>query len=381
MKTPRKLRDAFLLLLRQGLWGEKESFDAYFPLTLTEWETIYGWSRKHAIHGLVYDGMLLLPTECYPPKSVLIPWMAHVDQWERVTQKQMHVVCALKQLFDQEPKIPFELIKGHSIGQYFPNPLHRFSSDIDLYFGSPEQQELANKRLESVGISVLRGKGDSCYSIHQVGIEHHAELIELHNPILLRKIRQWEKDIFMKGKSENKFSFHGVSIDVPIPIANHILLSTHILKHLLNEGIGLRQLCDVAIILKALHNETDQKEIEKRCHQLGIYRWMQVLYALLVKYLGLPKEYLPFPSNENPDTLLEEIWESGDFGIYDERKEKRPEGKWSKKWFTCKQMSRKAKLFCRYAPSETFWWPVTLTAARLKELFTIHERANSKNTL
>ena len=88
----------------------------------------------------------------------------------------------------------------------------------------------------------------------------------------------------------------------------------------------------------------------------------------LVKYIGLPERYLPFPTDENPDTLMEEVWESGNFGFYDERKAARPEGKWKNKWYTVKQIGRKAKLFYLYAPGETFWWPVLLSGVRIKEL-------------
>ena len=113
----------------------------------------------------------------------------------------------------------------------------------------------------------------------------------------------------------------------------------------------------------------DKEELKKRCNQFGVYRWSKLLYALLVKYIGLPERYLPFPTDENPDTLMVEVWESGNFGFYDERKAERPKGKWKNKWYTVKQISRKAQLFFVYAPSETFWWPMTLSGVRIKELF------------
>ena len=175
-------------------------------------------------------------------------------------------------------------------------------------------------------------------------------------------------DLDLYFAPEQRPVYFGIPICVPTPVAHQMLVSTHILKHLLNEGIGLRQLCDAAILLKAQASVLDKEELAKRCHQFGIYRWSKLLYALLVKYIGLPAEYLPFPTDENPDTLMEEVWESGNFGFYDERKAARPDGKWKNKWYTVKQISRKAKLFFLYAPGETFWWPVSLSGVRLKEL-------------
>ena len=380
MNQQAKLRDAFLCLLRQGLWNRKEDPEAYFPLTNEEWYGIYAWARKHAIQGLVYDGMLLLPVAFYPPKSLIIQWMTSVDQWERITKAQVQMLCGLQTLFNQEPSIRFELIKGLAIGCYYPQPFHRFSGDLDLYFGSAEKVEEANRRLESVGVGILRGVlHDSCYRINQIEVENHPVLIELHNPFILKKLRRWEQEVFGTAKLEECPVYGGQAIGVPVPVAHHILVSTHILKHLLDEGVGLRQLCDAAVLLKALHASTDAEELEKRCRQFGVLRWSKVLYALLVKYLGLPEEYLPFPATLNPDALMDEIWLSGNFGFTDERKKERPEGKWQNKWYTVRQITRKARLVFRYAPAETFWWPATLSAVRIKELFTTYESTHSKN--
>lgn len=369
-----RLRDAFLFLLRQGLWGKTEDETAYFPLSADDWRTVYAWSCKHVVHGIVYDGMLALPSQYYPPKSLLIEWMTRVDERERKTKAQVQVLCSLKTFFDREPAVPFELIKGLAIGCYYPQPFHRFSGDLDCYFGTAGQVEKANRRLEEVGVPVERGSlGDSYFNINRVVIENHSHLVELHNPFLTKALRQWEASVFGQGIAERRPVYQGIAINVPMPVAHHILVSTHILKHLLDEGIGLRQLCDAAVLLKALHDTTDADELKRCCKRFGIYRWSQVLYALLVKYLGLPETYLPFPATVNPDALMDEIWQSGDFGWYDERKGKRPQGKWQNKWYTVKQITRRALLVFSYAPAETFWWPTRLAAVRLKELV-IHER-------
>ena len=69
------------------------------------------------------------------------------------------------------------------------------------------------------------------------------------------------------------------------------ILSTHILKHLINEGIGLRQLCDIAMAFNALHSVTNKNELECICRKWHIHRWNRLLYALLIKYLGVPADF------------------------------------------------------------------------------------------
>lgn len=250
-----------------------------------------------------------------------------------------------------------------------------------MYFGSPEAVRQVAKKLEESGVYVKYGANDdaSCL-IGQVVIELHPELIELHSPFIRKSLREWEKNVFCTVAPAIKPVYQDTPISVPTPEAHHLLVSTHILKHLLNEGIGLRQLCDAAILLKGLAQKTDKQELERLCHQFGIWKWSCLLYSFLIEHLGLDESYVPFHKHHNTETLMTEIWESGNFGFYDERKGERPEGKWKNKLYTSRQITRKAQLFFTYAPAETFWWPTLLTVRRIKELVIKHENHTEKNT-
>ena len=79
--------------------------------------------------------------------------------------------------------------------------------------------------MEKLGLPV-KGEptGEASCPINRVLVEHHSRLIELHNPFLQKEIRQWEAEVF--ANSQGKLPSE----------ANHLLLSTHIPKHLINEG-------------------------------------------------------------------------------------------------------------------------------------------------
>ena len=198
--------------------------------------------------------------------------------------------------------------------------------------------------------------GEASCLINRVLIEHHSRLIELHNPFLQKEIRQWEAGVFTNSQGK-----------LPSE-ANHLLLSTHILKHLINEGIGLRQLCDIAMAFNALHSVTNKNELECICRKWHIHRWNRLLYALLIKYLGVPADLLPFSTSLCPDKLMQEIWESGNFGHRDERYGERPTGKWANKRYTLKRIFHKMHLSLGYAFDETFWWLAGLALLRFKEM-------------
>lgn len=131
-------KDALFFLIRQGLWGVREDAEKYFPLSPEEWQAIYIHSRRQAVQGIVYDGMLLLPKPLRPPHALILRWTVNIDQWERINKQHIQVLCALNRFFTAEPAVPFEVIKGLALSCYYPNPLHRVCGDIDLYFGSSE---------------------------------------------------------------------------------------------------------------------------------------------------------------------------------------------------------------------------------------------------
>lgn len=351
------LQKAFMLLLRQGLWDRQEDCSALFPLDEKEWNEIHSMARKQTVQGIIYDGIRLLPTEAVPPRKVLLGWMVEVDTLERVNRQHRETIKALQQIYVQSPSIPFLLLKGIGTADFYPHPEHRIAGDIDLWFGNKTQTEQANQRMEKLGLPVKRGtNGEASCLINRVLIEHHSRLIELHNPFLQKEIRQWEAVVFTNSQGK-----------LPSE-ANHLLLSTHILKHLINEGIGLRQLCDIAMAFNALHSVTNKNELECICRKWHIHRWNRLLYALLIKYLGVPADLLPFSTSLCPDKLMQEIWESGNFGHGDERYGERPTGKWANKRYTLKRIFHKMHLSLGYAFDETFWWLAGLALLRFKEM-------------
>lgn len=353
------LKRAFLLLLRQGLWGRKEDTDGLFPLNPVAWMEIYKMSCKQTVQGVLYDGIRLLPTELCPPQAVMERFSVGIDAIERTNHKHQMVREIIRQEYAGQPAIPFVLIKGLSVAALYRNPQHRLAGDIDLWLGSETQTENAISRMERLGLPVNRGQnGESASLIAGVLVEHHSYLIDLHSPLLRKKLRRYEEKVFNESKET-----------LP-PVANHLLLSTHILKHLINEGIGMRQLCDVAMALSVFNDPTEREELERKSREWHILRWNKLLYALLVKYFGLPAECLPFATKANPDALMNEVWQSGNFGQGDERYGERPEGNWANKKYTIKRIVHKLNLSLGYAADETFWWLAGLCQVRIKELLT-----------
>src|SRR5690606_41222583 len=84
-------------------------------------------------------------------------------------------------------------------------------------------------------------------------------------------------------------------------------------------GIGLRQICDVAILYHNLCGKIDGQYLKEIYSKLGILKWSTILHELLVEGLGMDRSKLPFQLKSKPEFkwMLNDIVHSGNFGLYD----------------------------------------------------------------
>ena len=87
---------------------------------------------------------------------------------------------------------------------------------------------------------------------------------------------------------------------------------------------------------------------------------------------------LPFSTSLCPDKLMQEIWESGNFGHGDERYGERPTGKWAKQTIHVEADLSQNALIVRLCFDETFWWLAGLALLRFKEMIKRNERIAEK---
>lgn len=350
------IKDIFLILLRLGLNGNSdEILDGI--MEETDWETIRRLSVVQTVQGIIYDGVFQLPLEERPSEQLMQKWGAQVKQIKEENKKQLVQLVQLRYFFETEHQLPFCLLKGQSVARHYRNPLHRFCGDLDLWFGSDERVEQANRLMEAAGITVLRGNdGGGEYRWYGTPVEHKSRLVELDNPFLQKRLKSWEQEVF-----EN-------SVEEPTPEANLLLQITHILKHYIKGGgLGFRHLCDLAVSFRAL--EYDASILIALCKEFGVYGWADMLASLIHQALGVPMEELPFPCKENPEPLFEEMWMAGNFGIGDSRFGEHPSGRWGSKFYTARKVWHKTKVFYKVAPGECFWNLLSMVGNNIVTLF------------
>jgi len=320
MKVIDKVEDrslpAFLEALRSSLWGLPIQHSFYEDLTRKEWISIFKMSFHQTVEGHVADAIRSLPERLLPPQDLLFKWIVRLQRIDDKNQKMAEVISYQGWLF-QESGVKAYLQKGHGVSQYYQKPEIRVGGDIDWYFPSREDYSKANQLMKGQGERFQVQAGySSGYYFDGIETEHHLKLIQLRNPFILSYVKDLVKDLSKRNIWKD---FGDTPVEIPAPILNIIQVNAHILKHQVTYGIGLRQLCDAAILYNEFHKQIDGNELMEIYKKLGMLNWSHVFHRVLVDLLELDEKVLPYVIEEKKgvEWMKEYILRTGNFGFYD----------------------------------------------------------------
>lgn len=354
------IQKQFFALVQTGLWGtpiEKGLFDSH-----TDWQQIYHIARMQTLLGITFDGMQELPQELRPKRELYLRWcntLLQIEENNRLLNRELANVYELYRANQIEPV----LLKGQGVAQNYRNPLHRQCGDIDLYIGN-RNYKTANELLRQEATDECEeNHKHTTIHWHNIDIENHRILSSLSVPFSNRK---FQKEIARwHGTTEcRNLNIEGCKVTLPPLSFDAAYILAHSALHFLNEGIGLRQICDWANILHANRNEIDLEKTAKLLQQWGLHKAARIIGVIAVNYLALPMEELPIPYTEKDLStgkwLFDEIWQGGNFGRYDPKFQQRPKGYWSGKLYTFNRAFRRCRDFSSLAPAEARWYPIIL---------------------
>ena len=79
-------------LLRSALHGTHADATIFAGITSEAWQECYRLSVRQGVMALAWDGLITLPTELQPPKSLKINWWLAVERCEK---KYRYYCCLL----------------------------------------------------------------------------------------------------------------------------------------------------------------------------------------------------------------------------------------------------------------------------------------------
>ena len=341
-----------------------------------DWEELYAIAQKQCLVGVLFDGIKKLPTEHVGmKKELLLQWMAESQILEKANVRLNDAAIQVSEWF-RKKGFRTCILKGQGNALMYPNPCTRTPGDIDIWV------EGGDKRVISFVRSV---------SPHEKACYHHIEFpsykgveVEVHyrSSFLLcfwhnRKLQKYYERVKDEQFSHRVMLGEQGEVAIPTVEFNLIFQLTHIYAHLMNEGIGLRQLLDYYYVLcdfykvyqmssnpsvslskgsstfspspsssgsgdvtallgarnrYALRLADHQRStpdcagwdrlgmVQKELKELGLWKFAGAIMYIMQEVFGMPASQLIVPPNEKYGKfVLSEVLEAGNFGRHDER--------------------------------------------------------------
>ena len=303
--------------------------------TIQEWQWLFQESQRQAIAGVMACGLERLPKEQQPSQQLLLQWIGltvQIEQRNAITTK----VC--KEVVEQFEKDGFKacVLKGQANHSYYPKELRnrRTCGDIDVWlkpkltidngqlkidtkYSVKSTLEYIEKEYGLTGLCWLH-----CNFNHRSGVpvEVHFHPSFMNEPIrnrrFLKHFLDFDDCVCLKEIED------GVVIPAMKPEYDVIFQMNHIYRHLIDEGVGLRQIVDYYFLLidngkLIVDNST---KIMQTVEWLGMKRFAGALMYVLREVLTMPEEYMFCAASEKDGKfLLNEIMLAGNFGHSDPR--------------------------------------------------------------
>ena len=282
-----------------------------------EWQRLYEMAEEQSLLGVLFRGVEKLPEEKRPDINLLLSWAGDAMQLEEENRLMNRECARLTQLFAKEQRRS-AILKGQANARLYPDPLSRQSGDIDIWVegGRDSVVEMLRKleMMDDIGNIPAEGKATlTKYHVHLPANEQGV-LVEVHflpssgncNPWTNRRMMKWlEKEIAQTTTSTPQ------QFCVPSVMFALVMQLSHIQRHFMEEGIGLRQVCDYYWLLQ--HSTPDDRnEVAGLLQRFGLSHMAGALMWLLHEILHLDEGLMLCKMDRNRgEWMLRDIMEIG----------------------------------------------------------------------
>lgn len=299
-----------------------------------EWQEMFGLAQKQALIGFVFEGVKKLPQEQWPKGCMVLKWTMAA---EAIKQRNRHTTDVCLRLTEKMSKEGFNIciLKGQANHVYYDRLIDgvslgilRICGDVDAWIWPKKKRLCPVKSIieycqrKKILLSLCHLHAE-VKPIDGVPIEIHFRPSFLNAPWRNRNFqRVFKNAVFDSAKIDDIGVVNKLRVDYDL-----IFQMNHIYRHLLDEGVGLRQVFDFYVLLKDYNKELfirtelmGKEEMMKIISFCGMKRFATALmYVLKDIFHGDNEELICGISEKDGLFLLNEIMMAGNFGHYDMR--------------------------------------------------------------
>jgi len=311
-------------LLQGELWGKPLSFT---ELSHADYVAVMELATQQTADGLVGD--------CLMQRGVTLQKEDAVNLYARVEHikhTNAHLNSHLKGFaaFLERHTVKYVIVKGQVIGALYPNPDVRTSGDIDIYCPGDDFAKAMRLIEQRLGRSLggMSGGGKHVeFTTGKVAYELHHQLTQLATR---RHQDYWDKMIAEAVEAKTAtVDVNGQGVQTLTATYNVLYVFVHLFFHMTASGVGLRQLCDWAVMLHSVSSSgawteanprdgIDTAKLQEILTALGYHKAFMAMGAFVVECLGLPEKDFPFQLGEKDrrwvSVIRNNILKRGNFG-------------------------------------------------------------------
>ena len=311
----------FFALLRLAMTGEQ--FDSV-P-TAEEWSEFYQMAGIQSVTGVCFTASPRLPKAQQPPVELMVRWMGEAEDIRRMNELQNQEAARLTRLFTEAGRRS-AILKGQANARLYPDRLSRQVGDIDIWVEGGKKGVVALLMelglVTELGSTSVEGKPTASYHhVHLPPTKDHI-VVEVHfrpssgnfNPFTNRRLQRWlEQEIASSCQPVDE------GFNVPSVRFALMMQLSHVQRHFLVGGIGMRHVCDYYWLLKN-SSEEDRLEVASHLSSFGLRYTASALMWVLHEVLHLDEGLmLCQPDSYRGEWMLREIMAGGNFGHHAER--------------------------------------------------------------
>lgn len=305
-------------LLRQSM-GLTEQKD--FAATAEDWHWLHEEANRQSLTGIIYGAVAQLPASQQPPVDLLIQWIYEADVINGKNELLNQESARLTKLFGDAGRRT-AILKGQANARLYPDKFLRQPGDIDIWVEGGRENVLSLLKTEP--FASMMGDKELKPEYHHVHLPTSDKrvIVEVHflpssgnfNPFTNRRLQRWlEQEIASSCQPVDE------GFNVPSVRFTLMMQLSHIQRHFLVVGIGLRQICDYYWLLKNSTDE-DRREVASNLSSFGLRYTASALMWVLGEVLHLDEDLMLCPPDSyRGEWMLREIMAGGNFGYHAER--------------------------------------------------------------
>ena len=347
--------ELFLKLLSCALHSELPEARDFTGLEEASWRRIHRLAASHAVPAFVGDRILTLPKEALPNRDMRLMIFSEIELTRRGNAYLTKALGQLQKTYEAAG-LPFILLKGLSLGCFYPDAALRSGGDLDILFHSDADYERGNELLRKAGHKLHDDSevryGHTAFTYGRTIVENHARAVFFDHKRHNRHFDALVQEAISSGSLITQH--HGDYTIKTLPHELNVLyIFIHLFFHWLHWGVGFRQYSDWLLMMTRLKGQLDEEKILSMAKDLDILYPMQLFAQAAIRYLRVSPEIFPFPLllQDDPHTeqIIRDVMHSGNFGFA--QRPIKAQNKWVTNWRKFRFKMRRSRRLYAITPT------------------------------